>query len=76
MNIVLCCDILGDSGVGKSALITHMLKRLCQAKGTGTEHGTILGEVFNYSDRGTNILSNISALTSSVLNEGGMGPGQ
>nr|XP_054759452.1 uncharacterized protein LOC129265488 [Lytechinus pictus] len=52
-----------------------MLKRLCKDKGTTTEHGSILGEVLNYSDRGTNILSNISALTSSVLNEEGMDAG-
>ncbi|XP_063958044.1 dynein axonemal heavy chain 6-like isoform X2 [Lytechinus pictus] len=67
--------LTGDSGVGKSALISHMLKRLCKDKGTTTEHGSILGEVLNYSDRGTNILSNISALTSSVLNEEGMDAG-
>ncbi len=61
--------ISGDSGVGKSALISHMLKRLTKPKGATTQHNTILGDVFNYSERGTNILTNIAAITSNTMGD-------
>ncbi|XP_022090728.1 dynein heavy chain 6, axonemal-like isoform X2 [Acanthaster planci] len=61
--------LTGDSGVGKSAIINHMLKLLSKEKGATTQLGTILGDVFHYSERGTNILSNISALTAGILGE-------
>ncbi|XP_071833092.1 dynein axonemal heavy chain 6-like isoform X4 [Apostichopus japonicus] len=61
--------ITGESGVGKSALVGSLLKKLCLDKGSTTQLGTVLGEVFHYSERGTNILSNISALTSGIIND-------
>ncbi|XP_033124826.1 dynein heavy chain 6, axonemal-like [Anneissia japonica] len=61
--------ITGDSGVGKSAVVTHVLKRLARSRGASTEHGTILGEVLQYSERGTSVLSNIASLTSGFLGD-------
>ncbi|XP_071789676.1 dynein axonemal heavy chain 6-like isoform X2 [Asterias amurensis] len=61
--------LTGDSGVGKSAIVNHMLKLLSKEKGASTQLGTILGDVFHYSERGTNILSNISALTAGILGD-------
>ncbi|XP_038073413.1 dynein heavy chain 6, axonemal-like isoform X3 [Patiria miniata] len=61
--------LTGDSGVGKSAIVGHMLKLLSKEKGATTQLGTILGDVFHYSERGTNILSNISALTAGILGD-------
>ncbi|XP_070577565.1 LOW QUALITY PROTEIN: dynein axonemal heavy chain 6-like [Ptychodera flava] len=61
--------LTGESGVGKSAIINHMLKRLTAEKGTTIQDGTILGDVFNYSDKGQNILSNISALTAGIFGD-------
>ena len=46
-----------------------MLKLLSKEKGALTQLGTILGDVFHYSERGTNILSNISALTAGILGD-------
>ncbi|XP_071080158.1 dynein axonemal heavy chain 6-like [Haliotis cracherodii] len=55
--------LTGDSGVGKSAIIDYMLKRLEKDGGTSFKNGTILGSVFNYSEKNTSLLENISALT-------------
>ena len=46
-----------------------MLKRLIAPKGATTQHNTILGDVFNYSERGTNILTNIAAITSNAMGD-------
>ncbi|KAH3851244.1 hypothetical protein DPMN_093724, partial [Dreissena polymorpha] len=55
--------ITGESGVGKSAVINYTLKRLCKEGGTAIKQGTILGSIFNYSDKGASLLENISSLT-------------
>jgi len=54
---------LGESGVGKSAVINYTLKRLAKEGGTSLKTGTILGSILNYSDKGTSLLENISSLT-------------
>ncbi|CAG5136729.1 unnamed protein product, partial [Candidula unifasciata] len=55
----------GESGVGKTAIINHMLKQLEQDGGTSTEKSsTILGSIFQYSDKVSGLLENISNLTS------------
>ncbi|XP_041352994.1 dynein heavy chain 6, axonemal-like isoform X2 [Gigantopelta aegis] len=55
--------LTGDSGVGKSAIINYMLKRLEKEGGTSFNSGTILGDIFQYSERQSSILENISMLT-------------
>ena len=54
----------GDSGVGKSAIISNMLKELEKEGGTSYKSGTIMGTVFNYSEKQSSLLENISSLTS------------
>ncbi|XP_071963333.1 dynein axonemal heavy chain 6-like [Antedon mediterranea] len=61
--------ITGDSGVGKSAVVSHILEHLARPHGASTEHGTILGEVLQYSERGTSVLSNIASLTSGFIGD-------
>ncbi|XP_077989551.1 dynein axonemal heavy chain 6-like [Glandiceps talaboti] len=61
--------LAGESGVGKTAIINHALKRLVKDKGTTSQDGTVLGDVFNYSDKGQNILSNITALTAGIFGD-------
>ncbi|WAR20146.1 DYH6-like protein, partial [Mya arenaria] len=55
--------ITGESGVGKSAVINYTMKKLSKEGGTTMNSGTILGSIFNYSDKGTSLLENISSLT-------------
>lgn len=56
--------ITGDSGVGKSAVINYTLKRLGLDGGTGTKSAmTVLGAIFNFSEKGSNLLENIQNLT-------------
>lgn len=55
----------GDSGVGKTAIINHMLKELEKEGGTSMEKSTsILGSVLQYSEKQSSLLENISSLTS------------
>ena len=49
--------------MGKSAVINYALKRLTKDGGTGTKSGTILGSIFNFSEKGASLLENISNLT-------------
>ena len=49
--------------MGKSAVINYALKKLSKDGGTSTNQGTILGSIFNYSDKGSSLLENISSLT-------------
>ncbi|XP_064622088.1 dynein axonemal heavy chain 6-like isoform X2 [Lineus longissimus] len=53
----------GESGVGKSAIIHDMLKRLGKEGGTGFKNQTILGDIFNFADKNRALLDNISSLT-------------
>ena len=55
--------ILGESGVGKSAIIKDMLKSLEKDGGTTFKNGTILGSIFNFTDKNQTLLDNISSLT-------------
>ncbi|KAK3576323.1 hypothetical protein CHS0354_039732 [Potamilus streckersoni] len=55
--------LTGESGVGKTAIINHMLKALGKDGGTSTKHGTILGDILNYSEKSSSLLENISSLT-------------
>ena len=55
--------VSGESGVGKSAVINYTLKQLSKDGGTSTKSGTILGSIFNFSEKGTSLLENISNLT-------------
>ncbi|XP_019625905.1 PREDICTED: LOW QUALITY PROTEIN: dynein heavy chain 6, axonemal-like [Branchiostoma belcheri] len=61
--------LTGDSGVGKSAIVQDMLSRLTKDGGTATKGSTILGSIFHYAERSSNILENISSLTSGFLGE-------
>ncbi|KAH9496161.1 Dynein heavy chain 6, axonemal [Bulinus truncatus] len=55
----------GESGVGKTAIINHMLKELEKDGGTSVEKShTILGSVLQYSEKQSSLLENISNLTS------------
>lgn len=56
-------NYLGESGVGKSAIINHMLGRLGQEGGTSTKSGTVLGQILSYSDKSNALLESISKLT-------------
>ncbi|KAK7488391.1 hypothetical protein BaRGS_00020365, partial [Batillaria attramentaria] len=56
--------LTGDSGVGKSAIINNMLKELEKEGGTSYKAHTVLGTVFNYSEKQSSLLENISSLTS------------
>ena len=40
-----------------------MLGRLSKDGGTSTKTGTILGSIFNFSEKGSSLLENISSLT-------------
>ncbi|CAH1791320.1 unnamed protein product [Owenia fusiformis] len=54
--------LTGDSGVGKSSIITSLLSKLCKENGTSLKQGTILGNVLNYMDKNKAIMENISSL--------------
>ncbi|XP_035825271.1 dynein heavy chain 6, axonemal [Aplysia californica] len=57
--------LAGESGVGKTAIINHMLKELERDGGTSMEKtSTILGAVLQYSEKQSTLLENISSLTS------------
>ena len=67
-NPLNVCDkellmIAGESGVGKSAILKHLLQRLEKDGGTGYKSDTVLGSVFNFTDKNQALLSNISSLT-------------
>jgi len=53
----------GESGVGKSALIQHMIKELSKEGGTGTKADSLLGSVFNFADKHNELMENIMTLT-------------
>ncbi|OWF46435.1 Dynein heavy chain 6, axonemal [Mizuhopecten yessoensis] len=53
----------GESGVGKSALINHMLSRLKRDGGAEIKNGTVLGNVLCYSDKHSSLLENITNIT-------------
>eukprot|EP00105_Crassostrea_gigas_P038198 XP_019922346.1 PREDICTED: dynein heavy chain 6, axonemal [Crassostrea gigas] len=55
--------LTGESGVGKSAIINHMLNRLGQEGGASTKSGTVLGQILSYSDKSNALLESISKLT-------------
>ncbi|XP_069117336.1 dynein axonemal heavy chain 6-like isoform X3 [Argopecten irradians] len=55
--------LTGDSGVGKSALINYMLTRLKKEGGAEIKNGTVLGNVFCYSDKHSSLLENITNIT-------------
>ena len=57
------CIHLGESGVGKTAIIKHMLKELGKDGGTTFKPGTLLGKVLNFTDKNQMLLDNISTLT-------------
>lgn len=61
-QITFCLE-LGDSGVGKSAIINNMLKEIEKENGTSYKSGTVLGSIFNYSEKQSSLLENISSLT-------------
>ncbi|XP_023930267.1 dynein heavy chain 6, axonemal [Lingula anatina] len=61
--------LTGESGVGKSAIIKHMLKEMSKDNGTTTKNGTILGNVLNFSDKNQSLLENISSLTKFAMEE-------
>ena len=51
--------------MGKTAIISHMLKQLEKDGGTSMEKtSTILGAVLQYSEKQSSLLENISSLTS------------
>ena len=56
--------LLGDSGVGKTALAKHLLRLLAEENGTSFRGNTILGSVLNYSEKSTGFMQSISAITS------------
>lgn len=66
-GILIHCDLtllyIGESGVGKSAIINHMLNRLGQEGGASTKSGTVLGQILSYSDKSNALLESISKLT-------------
>jgi len=54
----------GESGVGKTALIKNMLRRLEMSGGTNvTDSGTVVGCVMNYADKNQILLQNIASLS-------------
>ncbi|XP_062595107.1 dynein axonemal heavy chain 14-like, partial [Saccostrea cucullata] len=55
--------LTGESGVGKSSIINHMLGRLGQDGATSTKSGTVLGQILSYSDKTNTLLESISKLT-------------
>nr|XP_018672447.1 dynein heavy chain 6, axonemal-like [Ciona intestinalis] len=59
--------LTGDSGVGKTALIQNILSKLKAVGGSGTDAGTILGDVFRYNEKTSAILQNIANL--GILNQ-------
>ena len=62
----------GESGVGKSALLKHMLKRLSKDGSMSYKSGTILGSIFNFTDKNQALLDNISSLTNLSKSTDGM----
>ncbi|XP_076809994.1 dynein axonemal heavy chain 6-like [Clavelina lepadiformis] len=54
--------LTGDSGVGKTALLQNILNKLSEAGGLGTDSGTILGNIFNASEKTSALLQNIASL--------------
>nr|KAI8735296.1 dynein heavy chain 6; axonemal-like [Biomphalaria glabrata] len=54
----------GDSGVGKTAIISHLLKELEKDGGTSVDKSqTILGSVLQYSEKQSHLLDNLSNLS-------------
>ncbi|KYO43526.1 hypothetical protein Y1Q_0013563 [Alligator mississippiensis] len=59
--------ITGDSGIGKTAMIQHMLERLQKKGGLSVTSGTILGDVFLHSEtKRASLLKNTSRITSDI----------
>ena len=59
--------LVGESGVGKSALVRNAIQRLCLENGTSLKsQGTILGDVLNYVDRSAALIDAISLLKNDV----------
>lgn len=55
--------LIGESGIGKTAIVENMLTRLRKEGGTATKSGTVLGDIFSFSDKHTSLLESISSLT-------------
>ncbi len=53
----------GDTGVGKSAIMHDVLLRLEEEGLANFKPGTVLGSIFNYTDRSAALLDNIHNLT-------------
>ena len=66
MTFDQCILSVGNSGVGKSAIIKDMLSRLGQDGGTSTTGSSILGQVLNYTDKNKVMLDTISTLTQGI----------
>jgi hypothetical protein len=58
--------ISGGSGIGKSVIIQSMLKRL-KKTGYSLKDESILGEVYNHSDKSKANLANVSSMFSDEL---------
>ena len=56
--------------MGKSALIHSLLKRLEKEGGMSYKTNTVLGSIFNFTDKNQALLENISSLTKLATEDG------
>ena len=63
---------IGESGVGKSALVKNLLAQLGKDKGTSYKSGTVLGDILHFSSKNQALLDNISTLTKTAGGEEGL----
>jgi dynein heavy chain len=66
-GLLLCSHkpvlLTGESGVGKTAVVQHLLAKLESEGCNNFRNGTVLGSVLNYTDKNQALLDNISSLT-------------
>ena len=52
----------GESGTGKSTLVKNMMSRLSEDDSTSYKNGTLMGSVFNFTDKNQALLDNLYSL--------------
>ncbi len=59
----------GETGVGKTAIIKHLLNRLKTDRSDVYKSNSILGQIFNFTDKNQALLDNISSLGNNLTSE-------
>uniref|UniRef100_A0A1I8G1P7 Dynein heavy chain n=1 Tax=Macrostomum lignano TaxID=282301 RepID=A0A1I8G1P7_9PLAT len=62
--------LVGESGVGKTALLRSLLKKLAEPNGASTQGKSVLGQVLSYSEKSAGLLESLRALTNDGDDDG------